>query len=91
VVANPRQCKNNCPACSRICPNVAIMFPKLPEAESPLNGDEIGDETALKARARINAGDILGSDVHAALAKRRDESARRRLKRPPVEPDRETP
>jgi NAD-dependent dihydropyrimidine dehydrogenase PreA subunit len=87
VVANPRQCKNNCPACSRICPDVAIMFPKLPDAESPLNGDEIGDETAIKARARINAGDVLGSDVHAALAKRREESLRRRLKRPPVEPE----
>lgn len=93
-VVNPRQCKNNCPACSRICPDVAIMFPKLPDAESPLNGDEIGDETAIKARARINAGEILGADVHAALAKRREESARRRLKRPaapPAGPDREAP
>jgi NAD-dependent dihydropyrimidine dehydrogenase PreA subunit len=94
VVANPRQCKNNCPACSRICPDVAIMFPKLPEAESPLNGDAITDEAAIKARARINAGEILGADVHAALARRREESARRRLKRPaapPAEPEREAP
>lgn len=94
VVTNPRQCKNNCPACSRICPDVAIMFPKLPDAESPLNGDAITDEAAIKARARINVGEILGADVHAALARRREESARRRLKRPPAtpaEPGREAP
>ena len=77
VVTNPRSCKNNCPACARICPQVAIMFPKLPEAEAPLNGDEIGDEQNLKARARINAHELLGDDVYAALAQRRQ--TRKRL------------
>jgi NAD-dependent dihydropyrimidine dehydrogenase PreA subunit len=80
VVANPRNCKNNCPACSRICPDVAIMFPKL--AEAPLNGDEIRDETELKARAQINVRQILGDDVYAALAERRRLSHARRLRRP---------
>jgi NAD-dependent dihydropyrimidine dehydrogenase PreA subunit len=81
-VANPQNCKNNCPACSRICPEVAIMFPKLDEAEGPLNGGEIGDETELKARAKVNVQEILGSDVYAALAERRRLAQARRLRRP---------
>ncbi len=85
VVANPRGCKNNCPACSRICPEVAIIFPKLPEAEAPLNGAEIGDESGLKARARIKVQEILGDDIHAALAERQKEARKRRLRRPAVE------
>ena len=77
VVTNPRSCKNNCPACARICPHVAIIFPKLPDAEAPLNGAEIGDEQNMKARARINAHELLGDDLYAALAQRRQ--TRRRL------------
>ncbi|MCD6405162.1 MAG: 4Fe-4S binding protein, partial [Planctomycetes bacterium] len=30
VVSSPSSCKTNCPACGRICPQVAIMFPKYP-------------------------------------------------------------
>ena len=82
VVANPRNCKNNCPACARICPEAAIMFPKLAEAEAPLNGDEIRDEIGLKARAQINVQQILGDNVYAALAERRRQSHARRLRRP---------
>ncbi len=85
IVANPRGCKNNCPACSRICPEVAVMFPKLTEAEAPLNGAEIGNEPDLKARAQINVREILGDDIHAALAGRQQEARKRRLRRPSVE------
>lgn len=80
TVTNPRSCKNNCPACARICPEVAIMFPKLPDAEAPLNGAEIGDELNLKARARINAQEFLGDDIYAALAERRRQARGRLLK-----------
>ncbi len=31
-------CKTNCPACARMCPRQAIIFPKYPDA--PINGDE---------------------------------------------------
>ncbi|MDL2208888.1 ferredoxin family protein [Parabacteroides sp. OttesenSCG-928-O15] len=27
-VVNPQNCKNNCPACARMCPGKAIIFPK---------------------------------------------------------------
>ena len=38
-VRNNDNCKTNCPACSRVCPEAAIMFPKY--KSGPING-EIG-------------------------------------------------
>ena len=35
-VTKPQSCKTDCPACARICPQNAIMFPKSPEDR--LNG-----------------------------------------------------
>lgn len=35
-VVKPENCKNNCPACARICPSRAIIFPKYDK--SPING-----------------------------------------------------
>lgn len=35
-VVRPEACKTDCPACARICPKNAIIFPKSEEA--PLNG-----------------------------------------------------
>ncbi|WP_430809523.1 MULTISPECIES: ATP-binding protein [unclassified Carboxylicivirga] len=35
-VTNPHNCKNNCPACARMCPSQAIIFPKYDK--SPING-----------------------------------------------------
>lgn len=67
-VVNPQQCKNNCPACARICPEAAIIFPKL--HETPINGAEIDDETAVQANIRINMDRILGEDPYATLAER---------------------
>lgn len=80
IVTTPRACKYNCPACARICPQVAIMFPKLGDQESPLNGDVITDEENLKSRARVSAGELLGDDLYAALAQRRQQARKRLLK-----------
>ncbi|MCL1856827.1 MAG: 4Fe-4S binding protein [Kiritimatiellaeota bacterium] len=30
-VIAPKNCKNNCPACARVCPASAILFPKHPD------------------------------------------------------------
>jgi len=69
MVANPANCKTNCPACARICPEVAIIFPKHPTA--PINGADIRDEELEKARVRADVDEILGGDLRQALAKPR--------------------
>ena len=43
-VRKPSGCKTNCPACARMCPQKAIIFPKYGEA--PINGDEVVDSPA---------------------------------------------
>lgn len=42
-VAQPQKCKNNCPACARMCPGKAIIFPKY--EKSPINGGMSQEET----------------------------------------------
>jgi heterodisulfide reductase subunit A-like polyferredoxin len=79
VVKNPRKCKTNCPACSRICPEVAIIFPKCPEA--PINGAEIDDEKAARANVKVNMDKILGSDPYKALAERKKQAKMRLVDR----------
>jgi NAD-dependent dihydropyrimidine dehydrogenase PreA subunit len=43
-VRHPRNCKINCPACARTCPQKAVIFPKYPK--SPINGG-LTDEEAM--------------------------------------------
>jgi len=43
-VTQPQNCKNNCPACARICPSKAIIFPKY--EKSPVNGGLHDEEEA---------------------------------------------
>jgi len=63
VVAQPANCKTNCPACARVCPEAAIMFPK--HAQSPINGAEPSPDD--QAPAQVDMADALGSDVYSAL------------------------
>ncbi|MDR2938406.1 MAG: ferredoxin family protein [Prevotellaceae bacterium] len=42
-VAQPHKCKNNCPACARMCPSRAIIFSKY--EKSPINGGTAEEET----------------------------------------------
>jgi hypothetical protein len=49
-VRNPDQCKTGCPACARICPQSAIMFP-LHEKDAAIAGAP-GQFVALDAAAR---------------------------------------
>ena len=41
-VKQPQNCKNNCPACARVCPSKAIIFPKY--EKSPINGGLLDEE-----------------------------------------------
>jgi NAD-dependent dihydropyrimidine dehydrogenase PreA subunit len=47
-VTNPAGCKTNCPACARICPQNAIIFPKY--SESPINGDVVDNSNKTKLK-----------------------------------------
>jgi len=68
-VANPANCKNNCPACARICPEAAIIFPKC--GEEPINGAEILDEQSLRANIKNNVDELLGDNIYATLNERK--------------------
>jgi ferredoxin len=41
-VVNPLSCKNNCPACARVCPGSAVIFPRFAE-KSVIAGAEPGE------------------------------------------------
>lgn len=82
-VVAPANCKTFCPACARICPEAAIMFPKI--SEEPINGSEISDEQSLKSQIKINVNEILGDDVYAALAERRKKARKNLLKSQDIE------
>jgi NAD-dependent dihydropyrimidine dehydrogenase PreA subunit len=61
VVENQDQCKKGCPACSRVCPQQAIMFP---EYKSPaIAGADTGAVGALK----IDLSRLFGGDAADAL------------------------
>ncbi len=75
-VANPEQCKNNCPSCARLCPQVAILFPKL-EEESPVSGTD-EDPAQAVGRVRLTREALFGGGL---LDKLRDRQSRVRLLR----------
>jgi Pyruvate/2-oxoacid:ferredoxin oxidoreductase delta subunit len=70
-VQNQSHCKTECPACSRVCPEVAIMFPKY--RHSPINGDEVSADDVRREAMKVDISALLGGDVYAAL---RDRSAK---------------
>ncbi len=70
-VQNQNNCKTDCPACSRVCPEVAILFPKY--KQGPINGDEIDAEDLRREAMKVDISALLGGDIYAAL---RDRSAK---------------
>jgi Pyruvate/2-oxoacid:ferredoxin oxidoreductase delta subunit len=70
-VQNQSNCKTECPACSRVCPEVAIMFPKY--RHGPINGDEVNTDDVRREAMKVDISALLGGDVYALL---RDRSAR---------------
>ena len=65
---NHDQCKTNCPACSRVCPEAAIMFPKY--KAGPINGDVVKDSDLGRESMKIDISALLGGDVYSALRTR---------------------
>jgi Pyruvate/2-oxoacid:ferredoxin oxidoreductase delta subunit len=67
---NQENCKTNCPACSRVCPEAAIMFPKY--KAGPINGDEVRPGDVGKEKMKVDISALLGGDVYSALRQRSD-------------------
>jgi Pyruvate/2-oxoacid:ferredoxin oxidoreductase delta subunit len=70
-VRNQDNCKTECPACSRVCPEVAIMFPKY--RHGPINGEDINTEDVRREAMKVDISALLGGDVYSLL---RDRSSR---------------
>ena len=69
-VRNQTNCKTDCPACSRVCPEVAILFPKY--RSGPINGDEVDAEDVRREAMKVDISSLLGGDIYQTL---RDRSA----------------
>jgi NAD-dependent dihydropyrimidine dehydrogenase PreA subunit len=67
-VQNQTNCKTDCPACSRVCPEVAIMFPKY--RHGPINGDEVAADDVRREAMKVDISALLGGDVYALLRDR---------------------
>lgn len=70
-VRNQSNCKTDCPACSRVCPEVAILFPKY--RHGPINGDVVSEDDIRREAMKVDISALLGGDIYAAL---RDRSAK---------------
>ncbi len=71
TVQNENNCKTDCPACSRVCPEVAILFPKY--KAGPINGDEVSAEDVRREAMKVDISALLGGDIYTLL---RDRSAK---------------
>jgi len=67
-VRNPANCKNNCPACARMCPQVAIIFPKC--AEEPIDGSAVTDEYQQQRLTAAQKHASAGGELRGLLAGR---------------------
>lgn len=67
-VLNQDNCKTNCPACSRVCPEVAIMFPKY--NAGPINGEPVSDSDVKREKMKVDISSLLGGDIYARLRDR---------------------
>ncbi|MDB5297131.1 MAG: Fe-S oxidoreductase, partial [Phycisphaerales bacterium] len=74
-VQKPGNCKTDCPACSRVCPEVAILFPKY--KAGPINGDEVREQDVSREKMKVDISALLGGDIYAALRQRSSDAKAR--------------
>jgi Pyruvate/2-oxoacid:ferredoxin oxidoreductase delta subunit len=72
---NEDNCKTNCPACSRVCPEAAIMFPKY--KAGPINGDVVSSTDLDREKMKIDISSLLGGDVYSMLRERSERAQSR--------------
>ncbi|MBI4660377.1 MAG: ferredoxin family protein [Verrucomicrobia bacterium] len=74
-VQNNDNCKTNCPACSRVCPEAAIMFPKY--KAGPINGDAVSDADLQREKMKVDISALLGGDIYSLLRERSEKAKSR--------------
>lgn len=74
-VRHENHCKTDCPACSRVCPEVAILFPKY--RSGPINGDEINSDDLRREAMKVDISSLLGGDIYQALRDRSEKAKSR--------------
>ena len=74
-VQNQSNCKTDCPACSRVCPEVAILFPKY--KAGPINGAEIDADDLRREAMKVDISALLGGDIYSMLRDRSEKAKSR--------------
>jgi Pyruvate/2-oxoacid:ferredoxin oxidoreductase delta subunit len=74
-VQNQDNCKTDCPACSRVCPEVAILFPKY--KKGPINGDVVRQEDVKREAMKVDISALLGGDLYSSLRNRQSDARKR--------------
>jgi NAD-dependent dihydropyrimidine dehydrogenase PreA subunit len=67
-VQHQSNCMTECPACSRVCPEVAIMFPKY--RHGPINGEDVKADDVRREAMKVDISALLGGDLYAMLRDR---------------------
>ena len=75
TVQNQDNCKTDCPACSRVCPEVAILFPKY--GKGPINGDVVRDQDIQREAMKVDISTLLGGDLYGSLRTRQRDARKR--------------
>lgn len=75
TVQNQDNCKTDCPACSRVCPEVAILFPKY--GKGPINGDVVRKQDIQREAMKVDISTLLGGDLYGSLRTRQREARKR--------------
>lgn len=75
TVQNQDNCKTDCPACSRVCPEVAILFPKY--GKGPINGDVVREQDVQRESMKVDISTLLGGDLYGSLRTRQTEARKR--------------
>ena len=75
TVQNQDNCKTDCPACSRVCPEVAILFPKY--GKGPINGDVVREQDIQREAMKVDISTLLGGDLYGSLRTRQSEARKR--------------
>lgn len=75
-VVSAENCKINCPACARVCPEMAIIFPKY--SMSPIDGGEISEaDKQNQPGQKVDISLLLGGDIYETLRRRNREAKER--------------